>query len=75
MIIKAAEIRLAEVLFIGAAAGQCTAVRAGALAAAEAEAADVSFDNNFLFIGKCFNLKSNDVYYEVAQNSRSIGGK
>ena len=62
-IIKAEEIRSAEVLSIGAAAERCTAVRDGALAAAEAEAAAVSFDNIFRITGKGFNLKSNELYY------------
>ena len=62
MIIKAEAAAEAEAPFTGAAAERCTAVRAGALAAAETEAGAESFDNNFLFIGKCFNLKSNDVY-------------
>lgn len=63
--VKAVE--AAAVLFIGAAAGRCTEAPGEVSAAAEAEAAAESFDNNFLFAGKCFNLSSNELYYEVTQ--------
>ena len=56
----------AAVLFIGAAVERCTEA-AAEVSAAEAEAAAENFDNNFLFEGKCFNLSSNELYYEVTQ--------
>jgi|GEM_PF-6504833 len=65
MTVKAVE--AAAVLSIEAEAGRCTGAP-GEVSAAEAEAAAESFDNNFLFAGKCFNLSSNELYYEVTQN-------